>query len=463
MTHSLNSVLNNDVNNVPNNQPSPTRYLLWFLLPLVTALVGIGLFSAINNPYNIFSAQSWTQKNTVKPYEQRKLREFLSYKVERAHQQNTIILGSSRALRSIPIDHPAWPAGKPIQMSMPLASLYEQHALIQYAAQQHDIKHVFLTLDLLAFDNAIQGFRDQNTIIRMSLQDRGWFSLKLEDHVKSLFSEQAIRNSWDTMQRYSQTEYYDDAQTLPNYWQSTGLPNTSAEDRFVRSEKAYINFSLASYRPCQQYSDTSAAWPILAKILTWAYTHNIDLRMAVMPIHARQLELLHATGHWSAFTHWKTRITQMNAAIAARHQKPIKPVWDFAYTHPIVTEPVPSTPNQPMQWFYDGAHINAKLGAYIVNTVWQEAPTTKPSEASQTISLEAMHAPDAEPWHQFGQPLTTTNIAEWLTKTQDMAANYRHQNPSIIAAQQARIAKHKYKPTSPSNRPTLQNGTICHW
>ncbi len=119
-----------------------------------------------------------------------------------------------------------------------------------------------------------------------------------------------------------------------------------------------------------------------------ARKHDVDLRLAVAPVHARYLEMLNRIGQGVLFEEWKRFITRMTEA--SRTSERAFPLLDFSGYNDFTTEPVPE--KGLARYYLESSHFTKALGDELLIRLLNDAIVTPPGDFGFRLTSEQMEA-----------------------------------------------------------------------
>jgi hypothetical protein len=156
------------------------------------------------------------------------------------------------------------------------------------------------------------------------------------------------------------------------------------------------------------------------QMLDWSYVEQvrrvvrlcrerqIDLQVAIMPVHALDLEYLYTRGGWPEFEEWKKKLVGILAEEGVEGKAAL---WDFtSYTGP-PAEPVPPRGDATtrMKYFFENSHCTPVLGGLI---------------------LDAMYGAPGS--NAFGVKLTSANVDAHFARMREDRAAFVRNNPADV-------------------------------
>ncbi|HWQ93067.1 MAG TPA: hypothetical protein VN673_15440, partial [Clostridia bacterium] len=179
-------------------------------------------------------------------------------------------------------------------------------------------------------------------------------------HCKQLFSESALASTWEALRRKT-SGFVPEAQSSYGFYNPRIPEGVSQRDLFDRTLRIMgAGYSLQSVDP--------ALVEQLRTVVRTCRDHNIGLKIAILPVHALDLELLYADGRWAEFEAWKTSLARILAEEGVEERFPL---WDFTgYAGP-AAEPVPPAgdTNTRMRYYFENSHFTPLLGGQILDAL----------------------------------------------------------------------------------------------
>jgi hypothetical protein len=266
-----------------------------------------------------------------------------------------IILGSSRAETGLPAAHPFLATNRTCNLSFAASRFPELVSAFDFAASHNQLQHVILCVDLYMFSPGtpwVENFAESR--FNPSLNLSAYYS-------KQLLGRSCTDRTWETIRRRLQG--YQPAPQETRGFHSHGLdPATSQRELFGR----VLRILGAGYR--KQAVDPEHL-ALFRHIVTVCRNQKIDLQVAVMPVHALDLELLYASGRWSEFEKWKTDLVKVLAEEGVEGQFNL---WDFTgYAGPVAeTVPPEGDTKTRMKYYFENSHCTPVLGGMMLDVMF---------------------------------------------------------------------------------------------
>lgn len=355
------------------------RYLKNFILGVfILASAGASL-NLIIDPFDIFGMPRIKHLNTHKSIGIERLVKPLQAV---ARKPQTIILGSSRCLHGI--DPKNVPGAKTYNLSIAGALADELAALSHHVASATSAERLVLCLDFVSFNDA-RTHRDG--FYADVLGKGGW----LRSLPRTVFSYAALKRSRDTLRNSLRDK--------PMVYRSDGFrpfePRAGKETGRMITPVASFLSPGGAYRDFLSFQDKLAIFADLMEEIATSLTITI----IVPPIHAVQLEAIHAAGLWHLFEDWKRGLSGICESIQVG-------CWDFAGYSPTTTESL----DKPSVNFGDSSHFTPQIGRRIL-----------------------MRASGQDTNSDFGVRMTADSIDSHLAMIRTARDRYRHDHPEDVA------------------------------
>ncbi len=280
-------------------------------------------------------------------------------------------------------------------------NMIEVAHVMRYAAEQPRTERILFFLDFLLFSTA-------RTVERDFASSRFADGLSpLDYHLRNLLSEDATRRSFKTVWsawRGAEPSYDERGH------RSRGRGDRSARDLFRRRLTHFLGEVYASYH----YDP--ARIELLATEVARARKRGLDLVLVVPPVHALQLEAVHAAGLWPAFERWKRDLVELVVRDARAYPEatPLR-LWDFTgyASYNVVSVPAPEILAAEVPWYWESSHFKVELGDLVLERILGDADSG---------------AADA-----FGVLLTPETLDRHLAGLATGRVHYRRTHPGDIA------------------------------
>jgi hypothetical protein len=337
-------------------------------------------FNRLIDPYGLYETPRIHGVNVNKPALNSHLR---MSKVEAVKRQKplSIILGTSRAEFGLGPEHPMldYPS---YNFSIPNTRIYEAYRHIQHAQAVQPLKKVVLMLDFFMF-NAVDSKTEidfEESRLAVDSMNNPQFKI-FNDKIMSLVSLDTVVWGIKTIMKQHDTDYrnrYNNGSIDQKRNMDIIMNNGKKSDGgginkafFPKGEDFYWNKShkntLFSFD-----SPTYDTLKIFYDMLLFSHKNDIDLRIAINPIHAYLFEkIAYQQGYMKLIEEWKKQLVKANEGVANQLNVKPFPLWDFSGFNLFTTEAVPPEEDRMgmMQWYFEDSHYKKELGDIILDRI----------------------------------------------------------------------------------------------
>jgi hypothetical protein len=363
---------------------SSIRFVLNWLVALVTLAILVAGFNAIVDPYDVFGSPRLAGINRFKPEAKNHSMLAKTYQVER-FRPTTILLGSSRVHIGIDAHGPAWPASMQPVYNYAIPRWYGTYTSYRSLQEADAIGHLKYAVIFLDFQNffapepvaVIVADEDQR---RLLVQADGSANplrtrQRLDDAFLSLLTMGALIDSASTILAQRQPVVLD----LPLDGSSTEADFINAaredgmHDLFAQKEAFEADRTHGLARALAGWTDGLPNLDIVARIIAFSRAHDIALTLAIAPSHADTLELYWRDGLWLRVEQFKTEL----AAMVAKDGHGAVTLWDFSDYSEWTTEPVPPPGDRQTatHWYWESTHFKKALGTLMIRRMFDGDPS----------------------------------------------------------------------------------------
>lgn len=346
------------------------------VLKIILFLLGFCLLSnALVDPYKIWNLVSIEGINGHQVTLRSKLPLAKIKRVQKLNAQmpEYLILGSSRALRGIDPEHPAWPSDRVFNLSMAGLSVNELLLYLKYAQEVQPLKAVVLGADFFSF-NIFYRNNSQKEVVDPSLQAA---KNKFQNRIQLSTTFNSLKHSLLTIRKQeskaTRSIIYPKGRTAWVNFEYKVKAYKGFRRLFRKLETVYVHFYLP--KPWMKYQFQNdrgkSTWTQYQDILKFCHSNGIVLYVFISPAHAHLLTLIDELGLWSEFESWKENLVAHNVAIAGALGAQPFPIWDFSGYNAITTEAVPllDDADTRMQNYLDPSHYKKEIGDLILDKV----------------------------------------------------------------------------------------------
>jgi len=317
-------------------------------------------------------------------------------KAELAHQSGweIVTLGSSHVLGGLPADYPLFRSNRTVNLALTAPTLVELAAVLRTVRANNGKppRLVILGLDYYMFSEGPDYILDF-----METRFNPKFD-RVDYYAKRLIGHLAVKESIKVIENRIAGRGLS-LQDLSGF-----IKYRAAEDFSHRSYFEQIMRRAApDYR--SQLSGSASRLEVLRKIIRDCREQRIDLRLIIMPVHALELELLHACGKGESFENFKRSLVQLLAEEGLEGKVPLLDATGYA--GPSAEEVPPADVHGlTMKYFVESTHATPVLGAMVLNRLFGTGGT-----------------------NQFGVFLTSANIEGHLQQEHLDRAAYVRAHP----------------------------------
>lgn len=282
----------------------------------------------------------------------------------------TIILGNSRAEAAYDPQHPAITLRPAYNLAIGGAAMSMARRYFLEALAAGGLRQVVLALDLTMFDpdanmpnpdldavlltdaagkpqgGARRGKRLAFILLSGTTSSDSWWSLTHQGKPVAIYDRSGLRE-----------EAYDIAQV-----EREGGPRHASR----RVEASFLAATLRDVSSKRFQASYTATLAELQEIVDASARNNIQLKLVINPIHARQSYALEAAGLWPLYERWKRDLV----AASERSPRPaLVSLWDFSGVSPCTAENLPPDANAAavMRWYRESSHFRRVLGSLVLD------------------------------------------------------------------------------------------------
>jgi hypothetical protein len=338
---------------VIRHSPAPfKRFTTVWLLATVTALVGVAAFNVLVDPLGSFQS---LHLKAFEPLRYLDMDRVAKAEMARRGDWEVIVLGSSRAKAGLPATHLFFQTNRTCNLSFDGAKLPELVAAFDYALQHNPLKYVALFLDLHMFSQGQRWMLDFPESRFNPHFDRFVY------YCKELIGRDSTDRSWATLRKYRE-RYNPPVQSRNGFYDHRLYMDTAQRELFDR----VLRIMGAGY---SHQTVDAADLELFRHVVRECRDRHIDLQIAIMPVHALDLELLYACGRWPEFEQWKTDLVNVVAAEGVEGEFKL---WDFTgYAGPPAEAvPPPGEVTHRMRFYFENSHCTPALGGLMLDAMF---------------------------------------------------------------------------------------------
>jgi hypothetical protein len=368
-------------------------YKRFAMVWLLTSLGAVAAIAALNMLVDPAGAYRGLHSRAFEPLRYLDLNCVTKAEMVRRGDWQVIILGSSRAETGLPATHPFLATNRTCNLSFAGTRFPELMAAFDYACQHNPLKHVILCVDSYMFSPGTRWIEDFPES-RFNPEFRAF-----DYYCKQLLGRSSTDRTWDAIRRRFQG-YKPIPQDRHGFHKHGLEAKTSQRELFSR----VLRILGGGYR---HQSLDPADLEMFRHMVRVCRDRRIDLQVAIMPVHALDLELLYAGGRWSQFERWEADLVEILAQEGVDGKFG---VWDFTgYAGP-PAEAVPPEGDHTtrMKYYFENSHCTPVLGGLMLDAMFEGATT-------------------------FGIKLDQANIKAHLARVLEDRAAYARTNAADIA------------------------------
>lgn len=351
-----------------------TRYRRFVMSWLAAAVAAVAAVAGLNVLVDPAGAYPALHLGSFEPLRYLDLDRVTKAEMARRGDWQVIILGSSRAESGLPAAHPFLTTNRTCNLSFAATRFPELAAAFDFAVQHNQLQHVILCLDLYMFAPGppwVENFADSRFNPRLQI-----FAYAC----KQLLGRAYTDRTWTTIRRRL-WHYQPVPQETRGFHSHSLSPATSQRELFSR----VLHILGAGYRV--QTVDPGDL-ELFRHIVRTCRDQKIDLEVAIMPVHALDLELLYAGGRWAEFEKWKADLVKV---LAEERVEGKFGLWDFTgYAGP-PAEPVPpeGDTKSRMKFYFENSHCTPLLGGLMLDAIFGGQDTNNVGVRLEQSNLKA--------------------------------------------------------------------------
>lgn len=386
-----------------------SRYLIHFLLAVISIAIAMLSFNWFVDPYAIFRTVSSEKRISNQPVLVISERIFKTVSLAR-QEADVVFLGTSRTDIGIGRDHQAFVGRRVFNLATFGQPIVESRRLMEIAVEQAKPQTIIVGLDFFAFNGLFPPPSD--------FVDENFDPLR---RYKLAFSISTSVDAWKSLRRKTPGSgdccYLDGFRTAskPALQAGTIRRNFTSNERMYLMEK-YLPYPDCAYSYTSKRNRGESTLDEFRGLIRLAHRHGIDLRFFISPSHARQWETLAAAGLWDKWEEWKRLIAQINSEEAKYAEHEAFPLWDFSGYDTISTEEVPRAGEaRLMRWYTDSSHYTPAAGDVMLDRLFG-------------LQVAGREIPD-----DFGIRMNSVNLDGHLANIRAARQRYRETHAEDIA------------------------------
>lgn len=356
-------------------------YLRTFGLLVVLALVAVGVFNYVVDPYLVFHlpddaiAISRPNKNRLSP---------LSKSLAIARLQPSVVyVGNSRTEVGLPTRHEALGTQRAFNGALTGASVADAIMMARHAMAVSDVNLIVMGVDFWTFSSQQTNPHFDRALVAGSRIDYLWRGPALQ-----------LRHalSWDTTLASLSVMRRPQVPDCPSFLSRGGQRDPACMVMTLRKlggPRGAFEYWVGTVDHADKRldgSDRTKALSQLSAFIEDACRSKVTIRIYVNPTHALLLDTLHIAGRWSEVESWKRSLAEE----ISRHPQCDLHVYDFSGYNSITSEPSPLVTGQEMRWFWEASHYRSEVGDLIVSRLLDRSGMPKLEDFGVELTLADM-------------------------------------------------------------------------
>ena len=385
------------------------------LLSVISLLVLAALLNVAVDPYFVYRSPR------IEGFNQWKVKFFFGQYVAKpllleSRKPRHLVLGSSTADCFRP-DHPVFRGESAFNYALAGSAPYIQSVALSHALERGSVRSVILGVDLAAY-NAFadqRAFRDYVDLVEPGGGARvGWRRMRrrFEVLLGSALDPDTFADALSTVEGQRVPGVGGEFRNIRDdgFWTNPRPVDIPQLRMFTTIEHNYLGrgwFPLPERRFAFDDGRGRSTLAELDELVGRAVAANVELRIVIMPVHARLAEAIHEAELWQTFDELKRRVVSVAHGSGGDVQ-----VWDFSGYHAFsmgaVRDAAADTP-----WFEDSIH---------------------PSTATGDLMLWRMFDPAGAPElpAEFGRLLEPSTLESALAAAVTRRGEYRTMHPADV-------------------------------
>ena len=378
------------------------RYVIAALAIAVVGVVAVAALNAFVDPLALWSPVHGTIAHTN--VQEGGGRLFKSERLARGDWQ-AVIFGSSRCLRGVDPDNPAFAGQRAFNACLSGTNMAETAKVIAFARSHNPQLHtVIISIDFEMFARQRETAGDFDAS-RMS--GKPW----LEVVANYLLSFDTLELSLATL--------FDNARRRPADMKENGFVDWTVDPPKGTVRRHFDGMLVQNYLvDADNYGAFVYAADRIERLrhtLDALHAAHIDVRLFIPPIHARQMEAILDLG-----LPYKTWLRDVARVADQTHT----PLTDFSGYNTITTEPLPPMDSKaPMRWYWESSHFRREVGDMILGVLFGHRTADTPADfgnvlTSQTVEADIAALHNGRARYAATQPIEAQTVAKFVKQTE---------------------------------------------
>jgi hypothetical protein len=326
-----------------------SRWIKRFAITAIVIIFPLVLFNFVVDPNGVFDIVS------IKGFNQYKTSSIsdriTKFYYARRFKPDSLIIGTSRAAFISPFDMGKYTKDKVYNFATYGSNPYEHYLYLRYMTEFCTIKHMILGLDFTSFISEVRA----ETYFEEKRFER---TIYLKDYFDSLFTNAAIKSSYDTVKdNIVKKDIIQNDENGFKFWKKTEGAKDKA--KFAKRSKRVIkHFGKNLYPSANERRETiQKNLHYLGLIIALARGKNIEYKLFVSPIYGELFDLIYAVHIGDLYEDWKRRLAELSN------------FYDFT-GHNEITD--------SNMWWGDPSHIVTDGGKLIVARIYHDTDVPIP-------------------------------------------------------------------------------------
>ncbi len=339
-------------------------FLLFVGCVVSSLILGVVLIRSVD-PEKHWTATSVDKYEYFRPYDEKSLKQYRFGLIKKA-QPTTLLLGNSRTLYGFARENfdP-----HTFNASMDAAQMDQQEEYADFTLHQFPLKRLVIGTDFGMFIGRSK---------TVGTASAGCYYITSICHYLSAYSPSAFKGSLVTLYN-AHYNIADPRYSIPADGFLPAWPSSS--DQPLRIRHAYaIRIMRYAFGEGGDYEKTrqrireqsGPQYAALDRVLAQACKSNVQIQLAILPLHADALMQFKQSGLMPEFESFKQKIVDA-AARAPCHRIE---VWDFGINSAYIHEPISATTKE-WKWFIEPFHFRPALGTIIADVLAERRPAAK--------------------------------------------------------------------------------------
>jgi len=277
---------------------------------------------------------------------------------------DVVFLGTSRCAYSLDPENEIFYGKKTFNSCFGGASMYEVLRFLQHAYFHNNKVEVVLNLDFLMFNNNVnpKGAGYKESFMSVDVNN---FPNDGDSPYKLIFSFGMFIDSLKTILYQSDNETHHDNGLKNQNFILDSMKRAKPEFFFERVEKNYFNKYYENFSFDSKFGNSLDFYE---DFLDFSYQRGMNLKLNILPTHARLKEVMYKKGLNKKYIFWKKKLIELNEKIAKKYSKNEYKLWDFSGYNSISTQKVHESISK--NYFWESSHFKKKIGDKVLDSLY---------------------------------------------------------------------------------------------